>query len=652
VSYAPRPEFREYHARDKRWSCIVAHRRAGKTVATVFDLLTCALGTSKRNARYAYIAPFYSQAKATAWDYLKRYSEPLNAKILESELSIELENGNRVRLYGADNPDALRGQYFDGVVLDEYGDQRPTIWGEIIRPLLADRQGWATFIGTPKGRNHFYDIREQARTNHDWLFVELRASETSILPAAELADARKSMTDAQYSQEFECAFDVPALGAIYAKEYQAARESKRICRVPYDPLLPVSTHWDIGIGDNTAIWFAQRHTAEIRVIDYYEANSQPLDHYVGVLKSKPYLYGDDWLPHDAQARELTSGKSALEILRALGRKVSITPKLGIEDGINAARMVFPRCYFDEAATTRGLECLQNYRRERNEKLGEFRSTPVHDWCFAANTLVLTVSGWRKIESVSVHDHVLTPLGKREIIRSGIVRMADQWITTCGIRSTPEHRFFTNRGLVSAGNLTTLDKFWTRGSWGLRTLGFTCAALRFGFMDAITSATHGANKAKSGPSSCIAWCMRLFMVRFRRAMKSITLMMTRSTIAHQTLKPSLGMSTVASTSPSHVSGAYAGSAAQRLAAIRRSAQGAAPSADVQIAPESSASVEPAYSLTVDRDECYFVRGDDGLAYLVANSSHGADAFRYLAVSIDKTGARKELAPIRYDNRGIV
>lgn len=379
VDYSPRPHFVAYHARDKRWSCIVAHRRAGKTVATVFDLLTCALGTKRKDARYAYIAPFYSQAKAIAWDYLKRYSQPLGAKISEAELSVELRNGNRVRLFGADNPDALRGVYFDGVVLDEYGDQRPTVWGEIIRPLLTDRKGWATFIGTPKGRNHFYDIREQARTSEDWQYVELKASETGVLDPAELADAKRSMTDAQYQQEFECQFDVPALGAIYAREYQATRDDKRIANVPYDPMLQVSTYWDIGIGDSTAIWFAQRNMSEIRVIDYYEANGFGLDHYVGLLKSKRYVYAEDWLPHDAQSRQLTSGKSTIEILRTLGRNAQVTPKLSLEDGINAARMVFPRCWFDETRTARGLECLQNYRRELNEKIGEFRSSPVHDW---------------------------------------------------------------------------------------------------------------------------------------------------------------------------------------------------------------------------------------------------------------------------------
>lgn len=379
VDYRPRPYFLPYHHRDKRWACIVAHRRAGKTVATVFDLLTCALATKKQNGRYAYIAPYYSQAKAIAWDYLKRYAAPVGAKISESELSVELPNGSRVRLFGADNPDALRGIYLDGVVLDEYGDQRPTVWGEILRPLLADRKGWATFIGTPKGKNHFFDIREQAKADPDWLYLELKASETGALAVEELADAKRTMTDAQYQQEFECAFDVPALGAIYAKEYQAARDGGRFCNLPYDPALPVATFWDLGIGDSTAIWFAQIHRSEIRLIDYYEANAQPLSHYVGVLAARGYTYSEDWLPHDAQAKELTSGKSTQEILSALGRKVRIAPKLSLEEGINAARMVWPRCWFDQAKTARGLECLQNYRREMNEKLGEFRATPVHDW---------------------------------------------------------------------------------------------------------------------------------------------------------------------------------------------------------------------------------------------------------------------------------
>lgn len=379
VDYQPRRAFLPYHERDQRWSCIVAHRRAGKTVATVFDLLTAALSTRKESARYAYIAPYYAQAKAIAWDYLKRFGAPIASRVLESELAVDLPNGARVRLFGADNPDALRGIYLDGAVLDEYGDQRPSVWGEIIRPLLTDRKGWATFIGTPKGKNHFYDVREMARGSEDWQYIELRASETGILDAAELTDARKQMTDAQYQQEFECAFDVPALGAVYAVEYQAARDTKRIGVVPHSTEVPVHTFWDLGIGDNTSIWFGQFVGGQIRLIDYYENKGEGLQHYVNVLHMKPYTYGSHYAPHDIAVKELGSGKSRLETAQGLGINFQIAPKLTLEDGINAVRMAFNRFWFDETKCRRGLECISNYRRELNEKLGEFKAAPVHDW---------------------------------------------------------------------------------------------------------------------------------------------------------------------------------------------------------------------------------------------------------------------------------
>lgn len=379
VDYRPRDAFAQYHDRDRRWACIVAHRRAGKTVATVFDLLTAALSTKKEAARYAYIAPYYAQAKQIAWDYLKRFGAPVAARVMESELAVDLHNGARVRLFGADNPDALRGIYLDGVVLDEYGDQRPSVWGEIIRPLLTDRKGWATFIGTPKGKNHFYDIRQQARTSPEWMYCELRASETGILDADELASARKDMTDAQFRQEFECAFDVPALGAVYAAEYQRAVDEKRIGAVPHEESLPVHTFWDLGVGDATTIWFAQFVSGQIRLIDYYESSGQGLAHYAQVVKSKPYTYGQHYAPHDIAVRELGSGKSRIEIAQSLGIGFLIAPKVSLEDGINAVRMTMNRMWFDEVACRRGLECVSNYRRAPDDRLGGFKAAPVHDW---------------------------------------------------------------------------------------------------------------------------------------------------------------------------------------------------------------------------------------------------------------------------------
>ena len=328
----------------------------------------------------AYIAPYYSQAKAIAWDYLKRFAQPILAKPpSESELTVHLINGARVRLFGADNPDALRGLYLDGVVLDEYGDMRPTLWGEIIRPLLTDRQGWASFIGTPKGKNHFYAMAQLAKESPDWFYQELKASQTGILPESELADARKQMTPEQYAQEFECAFDVPALGAIYAAELAKARDEGRICSVPVDDAALVHTAWDLGVGDDTCIWFWQSVGREIRLVDYYANRGQPITHYLSVLRKKAYQYGSHFVPHDAEARERWSATTMTQVAQEQGFSLSVLPREDVEQGINAARMLFSRCVFDEKRCSEGLDALMNYRREYAEKLGQFKPTPLHDW---------------------------------------------------------------------------------------------------------------------------------------------------------------------------------------------------------------------------------------------------------------------------------
>lgn len=380
LDYKPREQSKAYHGRTQRWACTVAHRRFGKTVREINELVKQAITCDKPEPRLAYIAPYYSQAKAIAWDYLKRYSRPILAKPpSESELTVHLINGSRVRLFGADNPDALRGLYLDGVVLDEYGDMRPTIWGEIIRPLLTDRQGWASFIGTPKGKNHFHAMAEHAKDSPDWFYQEMRASETGIIPAAELEDARKQMTAEQYAQEFECAFDVPALGAIYAKEMALAHSEQRITSVPLDRAALVHTAWDLGVGDDTCIWFFQTVGREIRLIDYYSANGHPITHYLGVLSKRGYDYGKHFVPHDAEARERWSAGTMTQVAEAQGYRMEVLPREDVEQGINAARMVLNRCWFDQGKCQPGIDSLMNYRREYVEKLGQFKPTPLHDW---------------------------------------------------------------------------------------------------------------------------------------------------------------------------------------------------------------------------------------------------------------------------------
>lgn len=381
--YLARAQFLEFHSRSKRWAVIVAHRRAGKTVACVMELLTRALATPKKDARYAYIAPFREQAKTVAWNYLKHYATAVvknpEEDFRESDLEVRLFNGSHVRLFGADNPNALRGMYLDGVVMDEHADMRPNLWGEVIRPTLSDRKGWAVFIGTPRGRNGFYDLYDQSLKDADWYSLTLKASETGILPESELADARKTMTENQYAQEYECSFDAAVIGAVYAKELSAARAQGRVRACPYDGSKLVYCAFDIGKRDATAIWFYQVFGGEIRIIDFFEDHLESAPYYAAKLKGLGYKYDTLYLPHDSEYETSATDLTFAGILRSAGFRVEVLPRLSLEDGINTARMLFPKCIFNADKTQAGLEALQQYHWAYNERMGELKSAPAHDW---------------------------------------------------------------------------------------------------------------------------------------------------------------------------------------------------------------------------------------------------------------------------------
>jgi len=383
AGYRPRPQFTAFHERRERFACIVTHRRAGKTVACIQDLNRDAQRCVRERPRFAYLSPFLKQSKTVAWDYLRAAIAPsrgIGARAHESELRVDYPNGGQVRLYGADNPDALRGVYLDGVVLDEYADMDPRVWSEIIRPALADRAGWAVFIGTPRGRNSFFEMWKRAQSEPGWFALLLKASDTGLIAQSELALARRDLTEEQYAQEFECSFDAAIIGSYYGKLMAAAEADKRIAGVPYDPAALVWTAWDLGIRDATAIWFAQVIGREVRIIDYYEASGVDLGHYVRELTAKPYLYAGHIMPHDAQAKELGTGKSRLEVLESLGLKnLMLAPLHRIEDGINAVRMFLPKCWFDAGKCARGIDALKLYRTEYDERLKALRAAPVHDW---------------------------------------------------------------------------------------------------------------------------------------------------------------------------------------------------------------------------------------------------------------------------------
>jgi len=380
IPYAPRDQQAQIHdlIDSKRFTVVVAHRRMGKTVSAINHIIKDAVLNQKEAPRYAYIAPTYGQAKRVAWDYLVKYSTPLGGTQNISELRVDFW-GRRIQLYGSDNPEALRGQYFDGVILDEIGDQNPKIWTDIIRPALADRLGWCLFIGTPKGHNHFKDLRDRAETEDGWGLLEFKASQTGVIAQTELDAAKSEMGEDKYLQEFECSFNAAVEGSYYGQILNDLETKNHIQEIPRDDLCRTITAWDLGMGDSTAIWVAQIAGSEIRLIDYYENNGVGLDKYVSWLRDNNWASAEHILPHDVQVRELGSGKSRLEVLQEAGLNVRIASRMSVDDGIQAVRRLLPRCWFNVPAVKQGLDCLRNYRREFDEKRKVFYDRPLHDW---------------------------------------------------------------------------------------------------------------------------------------------------------------------------------------------------------------------------------------------------------------------------------
>ena len=416
LKYRPREVFEDFHKRKERWAVLVAHRRCGKTVACINELIVKALLENKKDAQYAYIAPYYAQSKSIAWQYLLKFSEPFRTNQNQSELWIELFNKARIRLFGADNPDALRGLYLDGVILDEYADMKPSVWGSVLRPLLSDRLGWAVFIGTPKGHNAFYDVFSNAEKQENWFVRVLRASQTKLLADAELKDAFGSMTPDQYLQEFECSFEAAIVGAYYGKEMRNLTDESRITTVEYDPLFPCHTSWDLGYSDDTAIFWFQAVHGEIRVLDYHSSNGENIDYYTNLIKAKQleygYKYGTHWLPHDARAKTLSSGgKSVIEQIatKIPIETLKIVPNLSLQDGIQASRMALQRAWFDTKCQE-GIECLRQYQREYDEDKKVFRDKPRHDWTsHGADAWRYLSIAYREEEKPILKDHSIKGL---------------------------------------------------------------------------------------------------------------------------------------------------------------------------------------------------------------------------------------------------
>ena len=389
TGYTPRPFQEQLHAQLKRFNVLNLHRRFGKTILAINENIDRGLRCMLRNPQYVYVAPTYGQAKRVAWSYYKEFSKMLpGVEYKEGELKVVIPRphlGDEIRIWlvGAENPDSIRGMYLDGAILDEYAAMSPIVWSQVIRPALSDRKGWAIFIGTPAGENHFYDLYIRAGSLDDWFCRTITVEESKVIDEEELASARGTMTEDEFMQEYMCSFTAALTGAYFSKFMQDASEDGRITEVPYDPSYPVATFWDLGISDSMAIWFVQKLPNEIfyRVIDYIEDHGKGIDFYIKQLQIKPYTYARHHLPHDANHRELSTGTTRVNTFERKGLKpIEVVPKVKIKaDAIHAVREKLPLCKFDAKKCYTGIQALKNYQREYDHKNKKYKDRPKHDW---------------------------------------------------------------------------------------------------------------------------------------------------------------------------------------------------------------------------------------------------------------------------------
>lgn len=389
LSYKPRPYqkniIQALNSGIKRavW-CV--HRRGGKDLTifnwTIFQLLLNPGWTA------FHILPTYSQAKKVIWDSStndgKRILDYIPKEIIESknsqQMQIRFANGSLYQLIGSDNIDSLVGTNPKIIIFSEYAIQTPAAW-EFLRPIIDVNGGYAIFISTPRGKNHFFELMTMAANNKNWFCEVLPVTKTGVLTEQDIEQIRiEGMSEEAIQQEFYCSFNRGVEGSYYGKLIEKARLQERICNVPYETRVPVHTAWDIGYGDSTAITFWQEVGGECRIIDYYENNGEGFEHYAKMLKSKDYLYGTTYFPHDAAAGSIQTGRTLVDIARDYGINPTVLPReTDIQPGIEAVRSLLSICYIDQTRCKHLIKCLENYHKKYNEKAGVYSSTPEHDY---------------------------------------------------------------------------------------------------------------------------------------------------------------------------------------------------------------------------------------------------------------------------------
>lgn len=368
------------------------HRRAGKDD---IGLRWTAVSAIERAATYWHMLPEATQARRAIWEAVnphtgdrridEAFPEAVRTSTQNHEMLIRFCSGSAWHVVGSDNYNSLVGSPPYGAVFSEWALANPAAWA-YIQPILEENGGWAAFITTPRGKNHAYKMLEMARSR-GWFTQVLRADETGVFTDEQLKNIQAEligtygadMGRAMFDQEYLCSFDAAILGSYWGAELAAAERDGRIGRVEVDPALPVHTAWDLGVGTHLAIWYFQAVGGRIRVVDFYQAPDGSIETAAAALIGKGYPRGHDFVPHDAKAKEISTGRTRVETMIKVGLRPRLVADHTVDDGINASRLTIQRAVFDGPRCHDGLEALKAYRRKWDEKKQTFGDHPEHDW---------------------------------------------------------------------------------------------------------------------------------------------------------------------------------------------------------------------------------------------------------------------------------
>jgi len=392
----------------------VWHRRAGKDEICLHH---AAVSAMKRTGNYWHCLPEYNQARKAIWTAvnphtgIRRIDEAFPLELRDNtndhEMFLRLKMGSTWQLIGSDRYDATVGAGVAGITYSEWALANPSAWA-YHRPMVEENNGWAAFITTPRGRNHAKAMFDHASKTPNWFCERLTALDTKTLSATQLQEALEEyqalygqdVGSAQFQQEYMCDWHAAILGAFYALEMAQVRNENRVAEIDAIPSEPVHRAWDLGVGDDTSIWWSQSVGGQLFILDHYASSGVGLEHYASVIEDRHKTYGwkhgDDYVPHDAKIKEWGSGRTRVETMQSMGLRPMLVPHHSLDDGINAVRRTLPLCVFHPRTETGGLDALEQYRREWDDEKKAFRANAVHDWTsHPADSFRYLSMAWRK-----------------------------------------------------------------------------------------------------------------------------------------------------------------------------------------------------------------------------------------------------------------